>query len=65
MSSILTSGAVIEFLDITSLLKHAIIVNDYRNNTFIAKDGQDTSYSLKNKPATKDHPDDTFIAKDR
>ena len=38
MSSILTSGVVSESLNATSLLKHVIIVNDYCDNTFTAKD---------------------------
>jgi hypothetical protein len=64
MSSTLTSGAVIESLDANSLSKHAI-VNDHRDNTSTAKDGQDASHTLGDRPATEDHPDDTSTAKDR
>ena len=59
------SGAVIAFLDITSLSKHAVIRDDHRDNTSTAKDGQDASHSPGSRPATKGHFDDTSIAKER
>jgi len=46
MSSILTSGTAIESLDETSLLKHALIIDDYPDDTSTAKDRQDASHSL-------------------
>lgn len=64
MSSTLTSGAVSESLDATSLSTHAIIVGDHRDNTSTAKDGQHASQSLGDRPATGGHRDDTSIAKD-
>lgn len=65
MSSTLTSGAVIQSLDAVSLSKHAVIVDDHRDNTSTAKDGQDASHSPGDGPATEDHPDDTSTAKER
>jgi hypothetical protein len=65
MSSTLTSGAASESLDITSLSKHAVIVDDHRDDTSTAKDRQDTSHSLGDRPATEDHPDDISTASDR
>jgi hypothetical protein len=63
ISSTLTSGAVIESLDTTSLSKHAIIIDNHRDNTSTAKNGQDASYSPGDRPAIEDHPDDTSTTK--
>ena len=61
MSNTLTSGAVSKSLNIISLLTHAIIVDNYCNNTFTIKDKQDAIYSLRNKPAIEDYPNNIFI----
>jgi hypothetical protein len=58
MSSTLTSRAVSESLDITSLLTHVIIIDDHRDNTSTVKDRQDAIYSLGDRPATEDYPND-------
>jgi hypothetical protein len=65
MSSTLTSGAVSESLNATSLSAHAIVIDDHRDNTSTAKDGQDALHSLGDGPATEDHPGDPSITKDR
>jgi hypothetical protein len=60
MFSTLMSGAVIESLEATNLSKHTLIVSDHPHNDSTAKDGQDASHSLRDGPATEDHPDDIF-----
>ncbi|KAI1776471.1 hypothetical protein F4818DRAFT_440838 [Hypoxylon cercidicola] len=64
MSSTLTSGAVIQSLDAVSLSKHAVIVDDHRDNTSTAKDGQDANHSPGDRPLTEDHPNDISTTSD-
>jgi hypothetical protein len=61
MSNILTFKVISKFLDVISLLIYAIIVDDYRDNTFTIKDKQDAIYSLRDKLIIKDYFNDIFI----